>query len=240
MIKFFPAIDILDGKAVRLAKGSYEDVTSYNDDPVEQAAIFADAGAQWIHIVDLDGAKKGESSNHLLIEKILSKVDVNIEVGGGIRTLETIDNYARAGAKRIVLGTKLATDPDFVAEAVKGYGELLVAGVDALDGQIKISGWIDCGQVSATTLIGQLQDMGIKHLVYTDISKDGMQSGVDVDHYVEIAKIAGFKVVASGGVASIKDIQALAAQSHYIEGVIAGRAIYEGSLDIKQAIEACK
>ncbi|MGI6217800.1 MAG: 1-(5-phosphoribosyl)-5-[(5-phosphoribosylamino)methylideneamino]imidazole-4-carboxamide isomerase [Coriobacteriales bacterium] len=235
---FFPAIDILEGRAVRLAQGSYSDVTTYNPDPVDQARVFADAGAEWIHIVDLDGAKTGKTENHKTIERILSSVDIGIEVGGGIRELETIGKYVEAGARRIVLGTKLATDPEFVERAVEEFGEFLVAGIDARDGRVSISGWTDDQAIMADDLVAKLPEMGISHLVFTDISNDGMQTGIDVDRYLEISKIAGFPVVASGGVAGIEDVRALAAHPEAIEGVISGKAIYEGKLDLEEALKA--
>lgn len=236
---FFPAIDILDGQAVRLAQGSYSDVTLYNPDPVDQAAIFAEAGAEWIHIVDLDGARKGESSNDETIGRILSQSDIGIEVGGGIRTLETIDRYVEAGARRIVLGTKLATDPSFVEDAVREFGDYLVAGIDAKDGMVAIRGWTESEGLIADDLVSRLGDMGIGHLVYTDISRDGMQTGIDADRYVELSEIAGFPVVASGGVATIGDLEALVACGDAIEGAISGKAIYEKTLDLAEALEVC-
>ena len=236
----FPAIDILDGQAVRLAQGSYDDVTTYNPDPVEQAAAFSDAGASWIHVVDLDGARTGETNNHVVIENIIAQTRLGIEVGGGIRTLETIARYAEAGAQRIVLGTKLARDPQFVEDAVKEFGDLLVAGIDARDGIVKVSGWTEGDGMRADDLIARLGDMGIGHLVYTDIANDGMQTGIDVERYREVAEIAGFPVVASGGVASIEDIERLAACPEAVEGAITGRAIYEGTLDLIEALEAAK
>ncbi len=235
----FPAIDILGGKAVRLAQGSYSDVTAYNPDPVDQAAVFAEAGAQWIHIVDLDGAKTGETENHKVIERILSQTRIGIEVGGGIRTLETIEKYVKAGAKRLVLGTKLATDPGFVKEAVAEFGPYLVAGIDARDGKVAVHGWTESEGIDAFELVSRLGDMGIAHLVYTDISKDGMQTGIDSDLYSKLADLAGFPVVASGGVASIDDIKALLKLGNRIEGVIAGKAIYEQTLDIHEALAMC-
>lgn len=236
----FPAIDILDGQAVRLAQGLYDDVTTYNPDPVDQAAAFAAAGAEWIHIVDLDGARSGETENHRVIERILSSVDIGIEVGGGIRSLETIGKYAEAGARRLVLGTKLATDPAFVNEAVREFGELLVAGIDARDGIVKVSGWTEGDSLRADDLIARLGDMGIGHLVYTDIANDGMSTGIDVERYLEVSRLAGFPVVASGGIASIADIEALAAHPEAIEGAITGRAVYEGTLDLAAALEASR
>ncbi len=236
---FFPAIDILDGQAVRLAQGSYSDVTSYNSDPVLQAAIFAEAGAKWIHVVDLDGAKNGTTQNHKIIEKIISDTHVDVEVGGGIRSLGTISNYVEAGAKRIVLGTKLATDPQFVKEAVVEFGSYLVAGIDAKAGKVAVHGWTQSEGIDALELVSCLKDMGIYHLVYTDISKDGMQTGIDVELYSRLAEVAGFGVVASGGVASIDDIVSLANLGDKIEGVIAGKAIYENTLDIGEALRIC-
>lgn len=235
----FPAIDILGGQAVRLAQGSYSDVTLYNPDPVDQASAFAEAGAEWIHIVDLDGARTGETENDRTIARILEQTDIGIEVGGGIRTLETIGRYVEAGARRIVLGTKLATDPAFVEEAVGEFGDYLVAGIDAKDGRVAVRGWTESGGLMADDLVSRLGDMGIQHLVYTDISRDGMQTGIDVDRYVELAGIAGFPVVASGGIATMDDIEALAAAGEAIEGAIAGKAIYENSLDLSEALGIC-
>ncbi len=236
---FFPAIDILDGHAVRLAQGSYSQVTSYNPDPVGQAAIFADAGAQWVHVVDLDGAKKGVTHNHKTIERIISQPKLNIEVGGGIRTLETIAGYVEAGAKRIVLGTKLATDPAFVEEAVREFGPYLVAGIDAKDGKVAVRGWTESDGIDAFDLVSNLYGMGIGHLVYTDISRDGMQTGIDSDLYGKLADAAGFPVVASGGVANIDDIKALMGLGGKIEGVIAGKAVYENKIDLREALAVC-
>lgn len=232
----FPAIDILDGKAVRLAQGSYSDVTQYNPDPVDQAISFAEAGARWIHVVDLDGAKKGVTQNHKVVEKILQSVNLGIEIGGGIRSLESISKYVEAGAKRIVLGTKLATDPKFVEDAVKEFGDYLVAGVDAKDGMVAISGWTESEGLKADDLVARLQDMGIGHLVYTNIANDGMRTGIDIDRYVELSKIAGFPVVVSGGVASIDDVEKAMAHCECIEGIIIGKAIYEKSVDLEEAL----
>ncbi len=234
----FPAIDILDGRAVRLRQGSYDDVTRYNDDPVEQAISFALAGASWIHVVDLNGAREGRSVNQGTIRRILANVSISIEIGGGMRTIEAIDSYIEAGADRIVLGTKLATDPAFVAEAVERFGERLVAGIDARDGIVAVSGWTEGSGIPADHLVSRLGEMGIGHLVFTDIASDGMQTGVDVERYLEISRLAGFPVVASGGIASIEDVRALAAHPEAIEGAISGKAIYEGRLDLAEALKA--
>lgn len=235
-----PAIDILEGRAVRLAKGDYAQVTIYNDDPVEQAKIFEDAGAEWIHMVDLDGAKTGEPVNIRVIERILSATKLNIEIGGGIRTMETCRQLIEAGAARLVLGTALVRDPEFAMEAIAKYGDALAAGIDAKGGEVAVSGWREGSGVRATELALDMSDMGYQHLVYTDISRDGMQTGLDRAAYEHMAAAFGHPVIASGGVASMRDIELLASVASNIEGIITGRAIYEGTLPLQEAIEACK
>ncbi|MBR0404348.1 MAG: 1-(5-phosphoribosyl)-5-[Eggerthellaceae bacterium] len=235
-----PAIDILEGRAVRLAKGDYAQVTIYNDDPVEQAKIFEDAGAEWIHMVDLDGAKTGEPVNIRVIERILSATKLNIEIGGGIRTMETCRQLIEAGAARLVLGTALVRDPEFAMEAIAKYGDALAAGIDAKGGEVAVSGWREGSGVRATELALDMSDMGYQHLVYTDISRDGMHTGLDRAAYEHMAAAFGHPVIASGGVASMRDIELLASVASNIEGIITGRAIYEGTLPLQEAIEACK
>jgi len=234
-----PAIDILGGRAVRLAQGDYERVTVYNEDPVAQARAWVSQGAEWIHVVDLDGARDGEPGNLPVVQAIVEQVGVPVQVGGGIRSLETLGRLAGAGATRMVLGTRLATDPQFVREAVAVHGEAIVAGVDARDGVVQVAGWREGARVPAAELIGELAELGVRHLVYTDISRDGMQTGVDVDAYESVAEVAGFPVIASGGIATIEDIAALAALGpDTVEGAIVGRALYEGSFKLKHAIRA--
>ena len=235
-----PAIDILDGKAVRLAKGDYDQVTVYNDDPVDQARAFEEAGASWIHMVDLNGARTGHSDNGATIERILAATSLKVEVGGGIRTMETIERYLQAGASRLVLGTALVRDPAFAQAAVERYGDALACGIDAKAGEVAIAGWREGSGIAAGELAQRMAALGYKHLVYTDIARDGMQTGIDEQAYVEMARAFGHPVIASGGVAGIDDIRRLTQVSEHIEGVIAGRAIYEGSLDLVEAIEACK
>jgi phosphoribosylformimino-5-aminoimidazole carboxamide ribotide isomerase len=233
----FPAIDILGGKAVRLAQGDYDRVTVYNDDPLDQAAQFAALGAKWVHVVDLDGARDGVPANIGVVERIARESGLRVEVGGGIRDLETIERLVAAGARRCVIGTKLVTDPKFVREAVVSYGDLIVAGVDARDGYVAIDGWREGTRTPADELVAELAGLGIRHLVYTDISRDGMQTGVNVDAYRSVAATAGFPVVASGGVATLDDVRALAALgSDVVEGAITGRAIYEGAFALEDAL----
>ncbi len=237
----FPAIDILGGRAVRLAQGDYQRVTVYNDDPVAQAREFAEAGAQWVHVVDLDGARDGQPGNIAVIERIAGEVGIPVQTGGGIRTLETMERLAQAGVSRMVLGTKLATDPGFVREAVARFGDAVVAGIDALDGLVAVEGWREGTATPAHELVAELRELGIGHLVYTDISRDGMQTGVNVDAYEQIAETAGFPVIASGGISTLDDFAALAALGpDTVEGAITGRALYEGSFKLKHAIRAAR
>ncbi|HIW75709.1 MAG TPA: 1-(5-phosphoribosyl)-5-[(5-phosphoribosylamino)methylideneamino]imidazole-4-carboxamide isomerase [Candidatus Gordonibacter avicola] len=235
-----PAIDILGGKAVRLAKGDYNQVTVYNDDPAAQAQLFEDEGATWLHVVDLDGARSGEPENIAIIEHILAKTKLKVEVGGGIRSLDTIARLADAGVSRVVLGTSLVADPAFAEAAVAQYGQLLTAGIDAKGGEVAVAGWREGVGVAAEELARHVSELGFCHLVYTDIARDGMQTGIDPTAYVRMAEAFGHPVIASGGVAGVADIERLGQVAASIEGVIAGRAIYEGSLSVKEGVDACE
>lgn len=239
-MELLPAIDILGGKVVRLAKGDYDAVTVYNDDPVAQARAFEEAGARWIHVVDLDGARTGNPENIEAIENILNGTLLKVEVGGGIRSLETIKRLYDAGVSRVVLGTALVANQEFAKEALDQYGDLLAAGIDAKHGEVAVEGWREGAGVPAEELIAEVGKMGFKHLIFTDIARDGMQTGIDAQHYVEIAKIFGHPVIASGGVANNDDIEHLGLVAQYIEGVIAGRAVYEKTLDIEAAFDQCQ
>jgi len=238
-----PAIDILDGKAVRLAKGDYARVTVYNEDPVEQAKAFEAAGATWLHMVDLDGAKSGNADNIAVVERILANTSLKVEVGGGLRSMDVLARLSDAGAARMVLGTALVRDPEFAQAASEEYGDALAAGIDAKSGEVAVVGWREGSGVQAVDLAAQMSALGYRHLVYTDIARDGMQTGIDVQAYVQMAAAFGHPVIASGGVAGIDDIKNLAAAERTnpgsIEGVIAGRAIYEGTLVLEEAIAAC-
>ncbi|MBU5406311.1 1-(5-phosphoribosyl)-5-[(5-phosphoribosylamino)methylideneamino]imidazole-4-carboxamide isomerase [Paraeggerthella hongkongensis] len=235
-----PAIDILGGKAVRLAKGDYSQVTVYNDDPAAQAQLFEEEGASWLHVVDLDGAKSGAPENIAIIERILKKTLLKVEVGGGVRSLDTIARLADAGVSRIVLGTSLVADPSFAEAAIDAYGKLLAAGVDAKGGEVAVSGWREGSGVAAEELARHVSQLGFRHLIYTDIARDGMQTGIEAQAYVRMAQAFGHPVVASGGVAGVADIERLAPVAASIEGVIAGRAIYEGALSVAEGVRACE
>jgi phosphoribosylformimino-5-aminoimidazole carboxamide ribotide isomerase len=235
----YPAIDLLGGRAVRLSQGDYTRVTVYNEDPVAQARSFAEQGAEWLHVVDLDGARDGVPGNLAVVERIVAEVGLPVQTGGGIRTHQTMQRLLDAGVSRMVLGTKLATDREFVVEAVARFGPAVTAGIDARDGMVAIEGWREGTATPASELVRELTGLGIRHLVYTDISRDGMQTGVNVDAYEAIAEDAGFPVIASGGISSLEDLAALAALGpDVIEGAITGRALYEGAFRLKHAIRA--
>lgn len=236
-----PAIDILGGKAVRLAKGDYNLVTVYNDDPVAQARLFEEQGASWIHVVDLDGARTGNPLNIAVVERIVRETSLSVEIGGGIRSLETLKRLADVGAARMVLGTALVNDPELARAAVEAIGgDRLTAGIDAKGGEVAVSGWIEGSGVAATDLARAMGEAGFCHVVYTDIARDGMQTGIDPAAYVAMAQAFGHPVIASGGVASVADIERLAPVAESIEGVITGRAVYEGTLSVADGVAACK
>ena len=200
-----PAIDILGGKAVRLAKGDYDRVTVYHDDPAAQAQLFEEQGAAWLHVVDLDGARSGTPENIAIIERILKKTLLKVEVGGGVRSLDTIARLADAGVSRVVLGTSLVADPAFAEAAIAQYGRLLCAGIDAKGGEVAVAGWREGAGVAAEELARDVSALGFRHLVYTDIARDGMQTGVEAAAYAAMAEAFGRPVIASGGVAGVDD-----------------------------------
>ena len=234
----FPAIDILDGKAVRLMQGRLDAVTVYNDDPVDQARKWIDGGAEWIHVVDLDGAVTGEPKNIGLVHKIAS-LGVPVQTGGGIRTMATVDRMFEAGVSRAVLGTALITQPALVAEACDKH-EGVVAGIDARDGKVAIEGWRQGTAFGVLELVRELEILGIRRLAYTDITKDGMQTGVNYGAYRALASQIDVPVIASGGVSTLEDLCDLAAIGPQVEGVIVGRALYENAFTLAEAIAAAR
>lgn len=233
-MKIIPAIDILGGHVVRLRQGSFDEVTMYNADPIGQAKRWIAAGAEIIHVVDLDGAMTGEPVNIATVEAITRAVDVPVQVGGGIRTLATLERLFDAGVARAVLGTALVNDPEFVTAACARYAGV-VAGIDARDGLVAIEGWQEGTARTVAEVVAQLTGLGVRRLVYTDIALDGMQTGPNLDAYRDLVATTDAAVIASGGVSTIEDIRALAGIAG-IEGVIAGRALYEGTLDLAEAI----
>ena len=233
----YPAIDILDGKVVRLTQGSYDRVTIYEDDPVVQARSFAAEGAAWVHVVDLVGAREGKPVNAAVIERIVRDCSMRVEVGGGIRTMESVDAYRGAGVERIVLGTALVKDPAFAEEAIAAHGTHIVAGIDARGGKVATEGWLEVSELTAVELALHYRDLGITEVVYTDIARDGMQTGVDAEAYASFAQETGMNVSASGGIATLDDLRALAGTGQ-VAGAITGRALYEGAFSVSEALAA--
>lgn len=232
-----PAIDILDGKAVRLYKGRYDEVTIYGE-PSEVAKKMQDLGAEMLHIVDLDGARNGYACAYKEIEKIIKETGMKIEVGGGIRSLETVENYLSIGVENVILGTAAIKDKRLLNECVSKYGERIVAGADILNGRVKISGWLEDSAEDYKSFFKRMGDIGIKRIICTDISKDGAMSGTNLALYRELAKIKDMKVTASGGVSSVEDIKTL--KSFGIDSAIVGKAYYTGAVDLKEAIEVAR
>lgn len=234
----FPAIDIRGGKCVRLLKGDFEKETVFSDKPEEMAKKWQAQGAEFLHLVDLDGALAGKSQNLATVEKILAAVDIPVELGGGIRTLESIDEVLALGVRRVILGSVAVRDPELVKTACAKYGDRIVVGIDAKDGIVAVDGWGVSGDVEATALAKEMKKAGVKTIIYTDISRDGTLAGVNVEATAKLARESGVAVVASGGVKSIADIEALKPyEKDGIEGVIVGKSIYMGTLDLAKAIE---
>ncbi len=234
----FPAIDILDGKVVRLRQGRLDAVTVYNDDPVDQAKKWAAAGAEWIHVVDLDGAVTGDPVNMPFIERIVDE-GIPVQMGGGIRSMEMLDRVFSAGVKRAVLGTALITQPALVAEACARY-QGIVAGVDARDGKVAIQGWREGTEYGVLELVRELELLGIRRLAYTDIGRDGLQTGVNYGAYKALASQIDIPVIASGGVSTLDDIVDLLTIGDQVEGVIIGRALYEDVFTVEQALATAR
>ncbi len=235
----FPAIDLKGGQVVRLAEGDMARATVYADDPAAQAERFAAAGAEWLHVVDLDGAFAGGSVNGDAVRAIGVSFSGKIQLGGGIRSRASIDRWFRLGIDRAVIGTAALTDPDLVKHAARDFPGRIVVAVDARNGMVATAGWADVSDVPVVDLARRFEDAGVAALLFTDIGRDGMLKGVNVEATVALAEAQSLPVIASGGVAGIGDIVALRPHTN-IEGVITGRAIYDGSLDLAQAIEAAR
>ncbi len=231
-----PAIDLLKGKAVRLRQGDMDDFTVYFDNPLDAAKQFADMGVKRLHIVDLDGAKKGEATNFDLIEKIVAKAGMDIEVGGGIRNMDRLKAYFNIGVKYGILGTVVVKDPDFVKEAMKTYPDRIILGVDAKDGYVATEGWYEKSGVTAAELINSYAGYTAESVIYTDIARDGMLTGINTEATIKLADDIAYPVIASGGLKGIEDIEALAGKKGIL-GAITGKAYYEGKIDLKQALK---
>lgn len=234
-MRIYPAIDIKDGKCVRLLQGRFSDVTVYGDDPVEMAKKWEAQGGEFIHVVDLDGALKGHGVNAEIIKNICEAVSVPVQTGGGIRTIEDIEAKLACGIRRVIIGTKAVSSPEFIKEAVEKYGDKIVIGIDAKDGYVAVEGWEKCSEFTAVEFAKQMVSLGVKTIVYTDIATDGTLKGPNLAAMEEMAKSVDADIIASGGVGSLEHIKSLVPTG--VEGVIVGRALYTGNVDLKKAIE---
>ena len=232
----YPAIDLYGGKAVRLFKGDYAQMTVYSDDPVSVAKDFAAAGASHIHLVDLEGAKIGKPANLDTIRAIVETTGLFAEVGGGIRDMETVDSYLSIGVSRVILGTAAVKEPDFLHAALQKYGEKIAVGVDLKDGFVAIKGWTETSDLKAEEFFEKMQKLGVKTIICTDISRDGAMKGTNRALYRALSEKFDIDLIASGGVSSMEDVEALAQMK--LHGAIIGKAYYIGAVDLKQAVEA--
>lgn len=234
----FPAIDLFGGKAVRLFKGDYNQMTVYSDNPLNVARDFEQCGAQYLHVVDLEGAKSGGTPNIETIKNIIQNTNLFVEVGGGIRSMETAKAYIDAGVARVILGTAAVTDETFLKSAVLAFGEKVAVGVDLKDGYVAIKGWTEKSAYSGMDFCKKMQDLGVKTIICTDISKDGAMKGTNLALYKTLSESLSLNLIASGGVSDISDVENLSAMGIY--GAIIGKAYYTGAIDLKQAIEVAK
>ena len=237
-MKIFPAIDLYGGKAVRLYKGDYAQMTVYSDNPVAVAHDFEKQGAEYIHVVDLEGAKIGKPAHLDVVERIAKETDLFIEIGGGLRDMDTVEKYLSVGADRVILGTAAVTDEQFLKAALAAYGEKIAVGADIADGRIAIRGWIEKSEYTTDVFFEKMQSLGVKTIICTDISKDGAMKGTNRALYKELGKKYTIDIVASGGVSTIEDIEALATAGTY--GAIIGKAYYIGAIDLAKAIQVAK
>ena len=236
-----PAIDIRDGKCVRLTQGDFKRELKYSYYPEETAAELQEAGAKFLHVVDLDGARDGVLTNIFIIKRILDNVTIPIEVGGGIRTMADIENLLDIGVNRVILGSAAVEDPEFVKDAAEKFDDSIVVGIDAREGIVAVHGWCDSGKMHAKDLAAQMGDYGVSTIIYTDIARDGMLGGINAERVAEIAQSSGVNVIASGGVSSVEDIRALKNyEADGIVGAIIGKALYEGVIDFKKALAAAE
>ncbi|MBV6459742.1 MAG: 1-(5-phosphoribosyl)-5-[(5-phosphoribosylamino)methylideneamino] imidazole-4-carboxamide isomerase [Fimbriimonadaceae bacterium] len=234
----WPAIDLRQGRCVRLRQGDFNRVTSYDGDPIDIARSFADQGADGIHLVDLDGAKTGESSHLRTLETMAELLSIPVEFGGGVRTLESIRSALDAGAKRVVLGTKLARDPAFASLALAQFGNAIVAGIDSNQGKVAVSGWLEATDLDEVEFAQSIHSMGGVRAIVTDIGRDGMMTGPNLDQLRDMVARSGLKIIASGGIGSLQDLRDLVSTG--VEAVIVGRALYEGAFTVADAVQSLR
>lgn len=234
----FPAIDLYDKKAVRLYKGDYQNMTVYSENPIEIARDFENAGATHIHMVDLEGAKDGTTPNIDIVKQVANETKLFVEIGGGIRDMVTVDKYLSAGVGRVILGTAAVTDTEFLKSAVAKYGDKIAVGADVKDGYIAIKGWLEKSQITLEDFLSNMQNIGVKYIICTDISKDGAMRGTNLELYRQLSQKYSMNITASGGVSSLEDVKKLREMNIY--GAIIGKAYYIGAIDLKDALEAAK
>lgn len=234
----FPAIDLYDGKAVRLYKGDYKNMTVYSEDPLAVARDFEEAGATHVHMVDLEGAKDGTTPNLDIVARVARETALFVEIGGGIRSMETVEKYADAGVRRVILGTAAVNDPDFLRAAVAEYGELISVGADVKDGYIAIKGWLEQSNVTLDEFVSQMQSIGVRHMICTDISRDGAMRGTNLELYRQLSAKYSMDITASGGVSTLEDVRALREMELY--AAIIGKAYYTGDIKLDEALEVAK
>lgn len=230
----YPAIDLKDGKCVRLVQGDFNDMTIFNNDPLKQAIMYQQSGAQYIHVVDLDGAKDGISKNTNIIKEMVNVLNIPIKVGGGIRSEQAIKSMLDIGVKRVIIGTKALEKPEFIKNMLLKYPNQVIVSIDAKDGYVAINGWQQQSDVDAKVFCKKLVEFGLKTIVYTDISKDGMMQGLDVSLYEQLKKDLGIEIIASGGVTSQFDLDSLANKN--VDGAIIGKALYLGAINLEDAL----
>lgn len=232
----YPAIDIIGGKCVRLQQGSYSDVTVFGNSPVDMARKWESLGAEYLHVVDLDGARSGKSENAEIIAQIAKTLKIPVQIGGGIRTLETIETYLSGGLSRVILGTSAVNNREMLISALKEYKDKIAVGIDAKDGKVAIHGWEKTSDFTAVEFAKEVEALGTKTIIYTDISRDGMLKGPNLQAMKEMADSVSLNVIASGGVSKLADIVDL--KQTGVSGVIVGKALYTGNVNLKEAIEA--
>ncbi len=234
----FPAIDLYRGKAVRLYKGDYDNMTVYSDNPIEIARDFERCGCTHIHMVDLEGARDGTTPNLAIVEQVARETGLFVEIGGGIRSMDTVKRYLDAGVSRVILGTAAVNDPLFLREAVAAYGSAIAVGADVKDGCIAIKGWLETSQLTLEAFLRDMQSLGIRNVICTDISRDGAMRGTNLELYRALSKAFRMEITASGGVSTLEDVKALRAMDLY--GAIIGKAYYTGAIDLAQALEVAR
>lgn len=234
MLNLFPAIDLVDGKAVRLVKGDYHQMTVYSDDPAGVAASFRTAGAEYLHVVDLEGARDGNTPNLGTVKEIVRRSDLMVEIGGGIRNEETVKTYLDAGVMRVILGTAALKDPEFLDRMLDKYKEKIAVGVDFRDGRVAVKGWLELSDTTCFDFCETLEKKGVKTVICTDISKDGLLGGTNIALYREMVRRFSMDLTASGGVSSLDDVRKLRDMGIY--GAILGKALYTGAIDLKAAV----